>query len=151
MNKRISPLIIAAFFSVLFFVQSANANPDTSSGNSGALQGQFFDIKARNSKVTDEYCKNHTPDTFTTTHGMEDKKSVGANGVTGMVSQNRTKQVGGVYLREGTANFSGEENGKKWSEKVWYYGQILDKETGIEQGIWYTKDCKGFYKVGPAS
>ena len=73
------------------------------------------------------------------------------NGVKAKNMSNTVKEQGGVYLFNGVAMLSGEDNGKAWKEKAHYFGQSLMKEGGMEQGVWYTKDCKGFYKVTPAN
>ena len=113
--------------------------------------GQFSDVMSKNKNVTDDYCKAHALDTYQASADMIYKEVTAQNGVKAKNLSHQSKQVGGVYFHTGTAMFSGETEGKEWKEKVYYFGQTLVEKEGLIQGVWYTKDCKGFYKVGPSS
>ncbi|RDI39054.1 hypothetical protein [Aquicella lusitana] len=115
----------------------------------GVWEGEFYGIMPKNKNVTEDYCKSHVLDKYETSATQVDKEVTAKNGVKAKDLGYSTKEQGGVYFFNGTAMFSGEEDGKSWQEKVHYFGQSLMKEGGMEQGVWYTKDCKGFYKVGP--
>ena len=110
--------------------------------------GELYNIMPKNSSTTEEYCKTHVLDTYQASVAMIHKEVTGANGVKGKNLYNRTKMIGDIYMHSGAAMFSGVYEDKPWKEKVYYYSQSLEKD-GFEQGIWYTKNCKGFFKVGP--
>jgi hypothetical protein len=110
--------------------------------------GKLFDITPAHDGVTLEYCKAHVPDSYETTPEMLNKEIVGKNGVHAKDLDFSIKEKGFIYFRNGKAEFSGVNQGKPWKEKVYYFAQMLNKE-GPQRGIWYTKDCKGFYSAGP--
>lgn len=115
-------------------------------------QGEFTHVMSNRKGVTDDFCKAHVPDTFKTTASMSTKEITGDNGVKSKDLGYRMRAVGGIYFFEGTAMFSGTTDGKAWQDKVHYFGQALQRDPAAtyEQGIWFTKDCKGFYSAGPA-
>lgn len=112
-------------------------------------KGELYGITPSKKNVTLEYCKSHAFDTYQTTADMVNKEITADNGVKAKDLGYKTTQVGGLYFRDGTVMFSGIINGKPWQEKVHYFSQSLSAKGSMEQGVWYTKDCKGFFKVGP--
>lgn len=116
----------------------------------GPWQGEFSDITPTHSGVTEDYCKQHVLDTYQTSAGKVDKEVTGQNGVKAKNITFNTKEQGGVYMYTGSSELSGTYEGKPWKDKVHFIGLALQKD-GMEQGAWWSKDCKGFYKVGPSS
>lgn len=110
--------------------------------------GKLFDITPTRPDVTLEYCKSHVPDSYQATPEMVNKEIIANNGIRARDIEYTVKDKGMVYFRSGKAEFSGTDHGKPWKEKVYYYAQMLNKD-GPQRGVWYTKDCKGFYSVGP--
>ena len=113
-------------------------------------QGQFSNIMPTHAGVTEEFCKAHVLDTYKTTANMVDKTVKADNGVEAKEMTFKMKPMGGVYAISGTAMLSGMTDNKPWKEKASYFAYSLQPKDGMQQGVWYTKDCKGFYKVGPA-
>lgn len=140
MKKRLGGIVVT---SALFF-----ASHVAFAGTLG-LVGKFYDITPKRAGVTEEYCKTHVLDTYKTSPGEVDKEVVGENGIKARDLGYKTKQVGGIFFRNGTVMFTGTTDGKQWREKVYYFSHALSKESVIQQGAWYTKDCKGFYSVRP--
>lgn len=143
--KKIIYLSIATTSITLITATTAFAAGD------GQWKGEFNHVMANRAGVTDEFCKAHVPDTYKTTASMNMKEITADNGVKAKDLGYRMRAVGGVYFFDGTAMFSGETDGKPWQEKVHYFAQTLQREPtgGTQQGVWFTKDCKGFYSVGP--
>lgn len=112
--------------------------------------GHFSNVTANRSGVTDEYCKARVPDNFKTDSKMVMKEIHADNGVDAKDLGYRTRAVGGVYFLDGTASFTVTVDGKESKQKAHYFGQTLQREGGVQRGVWFTKDCKGFYAVGPS-
>lgn len=134
----LSCLSLCAFLSGTIYAASEN------------WTGQLYGITPNHSGVTEQYCMDHALDTYQTTSEMVDKEVTAQNGVKARNLGYHTRQEGGVYFKNGTVEFSGTYEGKPWKQKVHYFSHALQSKGGMEQGVWYTKDCKGFYKVGPA-
>jgi hypothetical protein len=112
--------------------------------------GKLYNITPTHMNVTEQYCKEHVLDTYQTTPEMISKEVTAQNGVKAKDLGFTSREEGGVYFHTGTAEFSGTYDGKPWKETVHYFSQSLMPK-GDMQGAWYTKDCKGFYKVGSSS
>lgn len=112
-------------------------------------KGELYGIAPTSKKVTKEYCKSHAFDTYQTTAAMVNKEITADNGVKAKTLSYKVSQSGGIFFNTGIAMFSGIISGKPWQEKIHYFGQSLQASGGMQQGVWYSKDCKGFYKVGP--
>jgi len=117
--------------------------------DSQTWKGELYGITPAREGITVEYCKAHAFDTFQAPANMVDKDITADNGVKAKDLGYTTKQIGSLYFREGTAEFNGIIDGKAWQQKVHYYSQSLSAKNSMRQGAWYSKDCKGFYKVTP--
>jgi hypothetical protein len=143
MSKLMAGFIIGTICTLSFNCFAADQTREVT------WKGELYGIMPSHPEVTVEYCKSHAFDTYQTTADMVDKEITADNGVKAKDLGFTTKKVGGIYFRQGTAIFSGIINGKPWEETVHYFSQSLMEKDGMQQGAWYTKDCKGFYKVGP--
>lgn len=113
-------------------------------------KGEFMNTMPAKDGVTEEFCKQHALDTFEGDMKMIDKEVTGSNNVKAKNDSFKVRQMGGIYSVHGTATLSGEYEGKPWKEKATFMAYALTKE-GMRHGVWYTKDCKGFYRVGPSN
>ncbi len=112
--------------------------------------GELSGFTPTHAGITEDYCKAHAIDSFQSTSSMIYKKVTGNNGVTSTNLDVSTKKMGAIYLKTGTAMFAGEIDGKAWKEKLHFVATMLQPTGGMEQGVWYTRDCKGFFKTGPS-
>lgn len=111
-------------------------------------KGEFINTMPAKDGITEEFCKQHSLDTFEGDMKAIDKDVTASNGVKAKNDSIKVRQVGSVYSAHGTATLSGEYEGKPWKEKATFMAYALSKD-GMRHGVWYTKDCKGFYRVGP--
>ncbi len=116
-----------------------------------AWSGEVFGIVSKNANVTQEYCTSHSPDMFDANADTIYTQVTAKNGVQSKNISRKAKDMGGIYMIKGVAMFNGTYEDKPWQEKVYYYGTALQDKGGLEQGVWYTKDCKGFFKIWPSN
>lgn len=137
MKKKIANFALSLFLSTSF-IPYAYAD--------ATWLGTFSHVSTNRKDVTVEFCKERTPDTFVTT-SANTMNVTANNGINIKDMGYRTRAMGGIYFFDGTAIFSGTLNGKEWKEKAYYFGQSLQRENNEQRGIWFTKDCKGYYKI----
>jgi len=113
--------------------------------------GHMYAATPKHKGVTEAYCKSRIMETYEAPANMINKEVKAANGVTAKNLGDKNKQVGGIYMHEGSAMFSGITDGKPWKEKVHYFSFSLKDKNASQVGAWFNKDCKGFYKLGPAN
>ena len=123
----------------------------STSGFAGDWSGRNFDVMPRHAGITKEYCEAHIPMSYKI--DMKILKNGITNSNNGVMAKDIKESetaMGGVFIVKGTATvWTKNSDGKEWKDTVNFAGFRLEKEEGSEHGVWYTKDCKGFYEIVP--
>lgn len=112
--------------------------------------GRNFDVMPRHEGITKEACEARIPMTYKVDINMlKNGITNSENGVMAKDIKENISAMGGVFMVKGTATVFGKDSdGKEWKDSVNFAGFRLEKDGG-EHGVWYSKDCKGFYEIVP--
>ncbi len=129
------------FLYTLFFSNASLANLDLIT-----WKGIYYKAVPHKKGVTKKYCKEHSPGTFI--HTIKDgiaRPIITNKGINlKQISFNMDK-VDGIYLINGSLIASGKTAKTAWHDRIDYF-LYKYSEAGITQGVWYSDQCKGFYK-----
>lgn len=103
----------------------------------------FHDVMPARSGVSKGFCKNHTPDKFTTSvDNLAQNGTVAKNGVMLKYKSFTNSNRYGLYFTEINATASGITDGKQWQNDMYIHQQRIEPN-GETAGVWSTPDCKG--------
>ncbi|WP_454785276.1 hypothetical protein [Legionella sp. WA2024007413] len=132
---------ILVFLYTLFFSNVSLANLDLIT-----WKGIYYKAVPNQKGITKKYCREHCPGTFIHTikdgivHPIVTDKGIKLK----QISFNIDK-VDGIYLLHGSLIASRTTATTSWHDRIDYF-LYKRSESGITQGVWYSDQCKGFYK-----
>ena len=115
------------------------------SNGSIVWKGIYHQGVPNRSDVSHQYCKEHTPGIFI--HSVNDVLAHGIKTNKGIKLDHATfneEKKHGVYFITGDLMAHGKAGSVNWNDHIHYYLYKLT-ENGLTQGVWRTKECKGFY------